>query len=65
MNYRLNLNPAARGGVIDYKGNIIKLIKHEIIHLLIENFINKNHISHKVKEKLVNSLCSKAKSGIL
>lgn len=44
---------------VNYKGDIIKLIKHEIIHLLIEDFINKNHISQKAKEKLVDALCGK------
>ncbi len=39
-----------------HSGNIISTIKHEIIHLIIEPYIQKYNIGHEEKERLVNSL---------
>ena len=41
---------------IDLRYDPIETIKHEIIHLIIENFIEKNKIKHWEKEKIVELL---------
>jgi len=38
------------------KYDYIKVIKHEIIHLLVEPFIQKYKIEHQHKEKIVNAI---------
>lgn len=41
---------------MDLRYDPIETIRHEIIHLIIENFIEKNKIKHWEKEKIVELL---------
>lgn len=41
---------------IDLPYNPVKTIKHEIIHIIVETFMEKNKIKHWEKERIVESL---------
>jgi len=53
-----NYNPETRVVFINFntltKRDPIQSIKHEIIHLIIESFVQQNKINHTNKEKLVD-----------
>ena len=36
--------------------DVIKTIKHEMVHIMVEPFIKKYHIEHKQKESIVNTI---------
>ncbi len=41
------------------KKPLIEIMKHEILHLLSEDYVKKNNLTHKEKEDYVNSLSKK------
>lgn len=41
---------------IELPYNIVKIMRHEILHLIIEPFVQKYKIDHREKEKIINCL---------
>lgn len=46
---------------ISAKKSKIEILKHEIIHLIVENEVKKRDLTHEEKENLVNSLMAQIK----